>query len=116
MRHGKAGRKFGRNTKQRKGLFLSLTNGLLEHEKIETTVEKAKSLRPKVEKLVTMAKVDTMHRRRTAFQTIRRKGIVKRLFETLGPRYKDRPGGYLRILRLGHRRGDGAEMARIEFV
>lgn len=116
MRHAKAGRKFGRNTKQRKGLFTCLANSLLEHEKIQTTVCKAKSLRPQVERLVTLAKVDTLHHRRLAFQTLRQKKIVKRLFETIGPRFKDRPGGYLRILRLGHRRGDGAEMAQIEFV
>ena len=116
MRHHKAGRKFGRNTKQRKALFQCLANSLLEHEKIRTTVAKAKSLRPKVEKLISLAKEDTVHHRRLAFKKLQQKKTVKRLFETLGPRFKDRPGGYLRILRLGHRPGDGAEMAQIEMV
>jgi len=116
MRHAKAGRKLGRNTKQRKALFKCLAGSLIEHDKIQTTLAKAKSLRAKVEKLITLAKTDTMHHRRLAFQKLQRKAVVTRLFETVGPRFKDRQGGYLRIIRLGHRTGDGAEMAQIEMV
>ena len=116
MRHRKAGRKFGRNSKQRKALFKCLANSLIEHEKIKTTLAKAKSIRPKVEKLISLAKEDTMHRRRLAFKKLQRKSVVTRLFETVGPRFKDRNGGYLRIIRLGHRPGDGAEMAQVEMV
>jgi large subunit ribosomal protein L17 len=116
MRHKRAGRKLGRNCKQRKALFKDLLNALLEHDKIKTTVEKAKTIRPKIERLITLAKTDTLHHRRLAFKRLQRKSTVKRLFETVGPRFKDRQGGYTRILRLGHRIGDGAEMAQIEMV
>ena len=116
MRHRKAGRKFGRNSKQRKALFKGLANSLIEHEKIKTTLAKAKSIRPKVEKLITLAKSDTQHHRRLAFKKLQRKAVVTRLFEKVGPRYKDRNGGYLRIIRLGHRSGDGAELAQVEMV
>lgn len=116
MRHRKGNMKLCTTAGHRKALLMGLANSLLEHEKVKTTVPKAKALRPFVERLVTLAKTDTMAHRRQAFRYLQRKRIVKRLFETLGPRYATRPGGYLRILRLGSRIGDAADMAQIEFV
>ncbi len=116
MRHRRAGRKLGRNTNHRKALLRNLANSLIEHGKIVTTLSKAKTLRPRIEKLITLARNDTTANRRLAFRRLQRKSTVKRLFETLAPRFTDRPGGYTRILKLGPRKGDGAEMAQIEFV
>lgn len=116
MRHRKRTAKLGRNTSHRKALLMNLANALLEHEKIKTTDAKAKAIRPYVEKLVTLARDDSMANRRTAFRKLNNKKVVKRLFETVAPRYKERPGGYLRILKLGPRVGDAADMSQIEFV
>lgn len=116
MRHRKRTAKLGRNTSHRRALLMNLANALLEHEKIKTTQAKAKAIRPYVEKLVTMAREDSMANRRQVFRKLHNKKVVKRLFETVAPRYKDRPGGYLRILKLGARLGDAADMAQIEFV
>lgn len=116
MRHRRSTSKFGRDSGQRKALYKGLANSVLEHEKITTTLAKAKVMRPRVEKLITLAKVDNQHNRRLAFKKLQRKAIVTRLFDKIGPRFKDRPGGYLRIIKLGHRAGDGAEMAQLEMV
>lgn len=116
MRHRRATQKFGRNSGQRKALYKGLANAVIEHEKVRTTLAKAKAMKPKVEKLITLAKEDNQHNRRLAFKKLQRKAIVTRLFDKIGPRYKDRPGGYLRIIKLGHRQGDGAEMAQLEMV
>lgn len=116
MRHRKGGCKLGRDKAGRRSLLLNLAKSLLEHEKIRTTEAKAKIVRPLVERLVTLARQDTMAHRRLAFRKLQSKKVVKRLFETLAPRYADRPGGYLRILKLGTRPGDAADMAQVEFV
>jgi large subunit ribosomal protein L17 len=116
MRHLKAGRKLGRNKGSRQALFRSLLNALIEHECVRTTLAKAKTIRPQTEKLITLARVDSMHNRSLAFKALQKKTLVKKLFETVGPRDKDRQGGYTRILKLGPRQGDGAQMAQIELV
>lgn len=116
MRHRKAGRKLNRHKDHRKALFRSLTLALFEHEAIRTTLPKAKELRRFAEPLITLAKEDTTANRRLAFAKLPNKKIVKKLFEELGPRYKDRPGGYIRILKCGFRRGDAAPMAYVELV
>lgn len=116
MRHMKSGRKFNRNSSHRKAMFQNLTNALLEHEVIRTTLPKAKELRMFAEPLITLAKEDSVHNRRLAFARTRNAAIVGKLFTDLGPRFKTRPGGYLRILKIGQRAGDAAPMAIIELV
>jgi large subunit ribosomal protein L17 len=111
-----AGRKLGRTSAHRQALLRNMSMSLFRHERIRTTVHKAKELRPFVERLITRAKSDTVHARRVVARDIHDRQIARKLFETLAPRYVDRPGGYTRILRLGSRPGDGAEMAFIELV
>jgi large subunit ribosomal protein L17 len=116
MRHGSSGRKFNRRSNQRKALFQHLASALIKHEQVITTLPKAKDLRPIVEKLVTLAKKGDLHARRQAVAELRDPPMVKKLFDVLGPRYKDRNGGYTRVLKAGFRYGDMAAMAIIEFV
>ena len=116
MRHGFAGRRFARSVSHRKSMFANLSVSLLEHEQIVTTLEKAKDLRPIVEKLVTLGKRGDLHARRQAISEIRDVAMVKKLFDVIGPRYKERHGGYLRIMKAGFRHGDNAAAAVIEFV
>ncbi|HEU4986431.1 MAG TPA: 50S ribosomal protein L17 [Rhizobiaceae bacterium] len=116
MRHGKSGRKLNRTASHRKALFSNMAASLIEHEQIVTTLPKAKELRPIVEKLVTLGKRGDLHSRRQAISAIRSDALVKRLFETIAPRYASRNGGYLRIMKAGFRQGDNAPMAVIEFV
>jgi large subunit ribosomal protein L17 len=116
MRHRKAGRQLRRTSEQRLALLRNLASSLIEHGAIETTEAKAKELRPFVEKLVTKAKQGTLHARRLAGRHVHKRDTADKLFRELGPKFAARPGGYTRILKIGARRGDGAEMARIEFV
>lgn len=116
MRHRKSGRQFNRNSSNRKAMLKSLSIALLTHEAIKTTLPKAKELRRVVEPLITMAKQDTVARRRRAFSKLRDKEVVGKLFNEFGPRYKDRPGGYMRVLKAGFRTGDKAPMAFVELV
>jgi large subunit ribosomal protein L17 len=118
MRHRVAHRKLGRTTSHRLALLRSLATALFERERIRTTLMKAKELRPYAEKLITLAKRDEgqLHARRQVAASIRDPKIVKKVFESLGPRFATRPGGYTRILRLGPRKGDGAEMAIVELL
>ena len=116
MRHGKAGRKLNRTSSHRTAMFANMAAALIEHEQIVTTLPKAKELRPVVEKLVTLAKRGDLHARRLAISRVRDEGMVKKLFETIGPRYQDRNGGYTRVLKAGFRHGDNAPVAVIEFV
>jgi len=116
MRHGKAYRKFNRTAEHRKAMFANLCAALIKHEQIVTTLPKAKDLRPVVEKLVTLGKRGDLHARRQAVAELRDQAMVKKLFEVLGPRYKDRNGGYTRVLKAGFRYGDNAPVAVIEFV
>lgn len=116
MRHGNKGRRFNRTASHRKAMFANLAQALITHEQIVTTLPKAKDLRPVVEKLVTLGKRGGLHERRQAVAQIRNADVVKKLFEVIGPRYKDRNGGYLRVLKAGFRFGDNAPLAVIEFV
>ncbi len=116
MRHRKSGRQLGRNSSHRKAMFKNLTASLFEHEVIKTTLPKAKELRRHAEPLITMAKEDSVSKRRLAFSRLRSDQAVGKLFNELGPRYKTRPGGYLRILKCGYRAGDKAPMAIVELV
>jgi large subunit ribosomal protein L17 len=116
MRHGFAGRRFNRTTEHRKAMFANMAAALIKHEQIITTLPKAKDLRPVVEKLITLGKRGDLHARRQAIAQIRDIGMVKKLFDVLGPRYKERNGGYIRVLKAGFRYGDNAPMAVIEFV
>src|SRR5210317_2232039 len=116
MRHQKAGRTLGRKSSHRKAMYRNMAASLIQHETIRTTLPKAKELRRVVEPLITMAKQDGVSRRRLAFSRLRDKASVGKLFNELGPRYKDRPGGYLRILKMGHRPGDAAPMALVQLV
>ncbi|HEB56991.1 MAG TPA: 50S ribosomal protein L17 [Gammaproteobacteria bacterium] len=116
MRHRKSGRKFNRNSSHRKAMFRNMSASLFEHELIRTTLAKAKELRGKAEPLITLAKEDSVANRRLAFDRLRNREIVTKLFEELGPRYKERPGGYLRVLKCGFRSGDNAPMAYVELV
>ena len=116
MRHRKSGRRLGRTTAHRKATMKNLANALFKHKAITTTVAKSKELRRFAEPLITLAKEDSVHRRRLAFAKLRDKDIVSELFTDIGPAYKERPGGYTRILRMHHRPGDAAELARIELV
>ena len=116
MRHGNAHRKFNRRSNQRIALFQHLASALIKHEQIVTTLPKAKDLRPIVEKLVTLGKRGDLHARRQAIAEMRDLAMVKKLFDVLGPRYKERNGGYTRVLKAGFRHGDNAPVAVIEFV
>jgi len=116
MRHRKSGRQLNRNSSHRKAMFQNMAVSLLQHELIKTTLPKAKELRRVAEPLITMAKNDTVHKRRLAFSRLRDRATVTKLFNELGPRYKERPGGYLRILKAGFRTGDKAPMAYVELV
>lgn len=117
MRHRVAGFKLGRTTSHRSALMRNMTNSLIEHERITTTLIKAKALRPHVEKLVTLSKVSSTHHRRRAFAALRNTHSVDKLFEVIGPRFKTRAGGYCRILKLGKPRlGDNGTRCIIEFV
>src|SRR5689334_13048391 len=116
MRHGNAGRKLNRTASHRAAMFANMAAALIQHEQIVTTLPKAKELRPVVEKLVTLAKRGDLHARRLAAARVRDEGMVKKLFETIGPRYKERNGGYTRVLKAGFRHGDSAAVAVIEFV
>jgi large subunit ribosomal protein L17 len=116
MRHGFRGRRFNRSAEHRKAMFANMSAALIKHEQIVTTLPKAKDLRPVVEKLITLGKRGDLHARRNAISSIRDEAMVRKLFEVLGPRYKDRNGGYCRVLKAGFRQGDNAPMAVIEFV
>jgi large subunit ribosomal protein L17 len=116
MRHGIAHRKLGRTTSHRTAMFANMAASLIKHEQITTTLPKAKELRPFVEKLVTLAKRGDLHARRIAISRVRDVDQVRKLFDTLGPRYKGREGGYTRVLKAGFRFGDNAPVAVIEFV
>jgi large subunit ribosomal protein L17 len=116
MRHGKVHRKLNRKPEHRKAMFANMAAALIKHEQIVTTLPKAKELRPIVEKLVTLGKRGGLHARRQAIAQIRDVALVKKLFEVLGPRYKDRKGGYTRVIKAGFRYGDSAAQAVIEFV
>ena len=116
MRHRKAGRQLRRTSEQKLALMRSLANALIERGAIETTEAKAKELRPFIEKLITKARTGTLHSRRLLGRHIQTRAVADKLFQEIGPKYVSRPGGYTRILKTGHRTGDGAEMARIELV
>jgi len=116
MRHRLSGRQLGRNSSHRQAMFRNMTVSLFEHEVIKTTLPKAKELRRVAEPLITLAKQDSVANRRLAFSRTRSKAMVGKLFSELGPRYSERPGGYLRILKAGYRAGDNAPMAYVELV
>ncbi|MFQ6108464.1 MAG: 50S ribosomal protein L17 [Candidatus Aminicenantales bacterium] len=116
MRHRVSGKKLGRDTAHRRALLRNLVTSLLDKERVKTTLAKAKAARPLAEKMITLAKKDTLHARRQALRFIFKKEVVRKLFEELGPRFSERPGGYTRIVKIGPRAGDGAEMAMIELV
>jgi large subunit ribosomal protein L17 len=116
MRHGNAHRKLNRTAEHRKAMFANMCAALIKHEQIITTLPKAKDLRPIVEKLVTLGKRGDLHARRQAVSQLRDLDMVKKLFEVVGPRYKERNGGYTRIIKAGFRYGDSAPIAVIEFV
>lgn len=116
MRHRKSGRQLNRNSSHRTAMFRNMAVSLMDHEIIKTTLPKAKELRRVAEPLITMAKVDSVAKRRLAFSRLRDRDTVTKLFTELGPRYKERPGGYVRILKCGVRTGDKAPMAYVELV
>ncbi len=116
MRHRKSGRQLNRNSSHRKAMFRNMAVSLMQHEIIKTTLPKAKELRRVAEPLITMAKTDSVAKRRLAFSRLRDRDIVSKLFNELGPRYRERPGGYLRILKCGYRTGDKAPMAIVELM
>lgn len=116
MRHRKSGRQLNRNSSHRKAMFSNMASSLVRHEVIKTTVPKAKELRRVIEPLITLAKQDSVANRRLAFARTRDKEVVGKLFNELGPRYSERPGGYTRILKCGFRAGDNAPMAFVELV
>jgi large subunit ribosomal protein L17 len=116
MNHGRAKRRFNRTHEHRKAMFANMCQALIKHEQIVTTLPKAKDLRPVVEKLVTLGKAGDLHARRQAIAQIKDVVLVRKLFDVLGPRYKERHGGYTRVLKAGFRYGDNAPMAVIEFV
>ena len=116
MRHLKSGRQLNRNSSHRKAMFRNMANSLFEHEIIKTTVPKAKELRRVAEPLITLAKSDSVAHRRLAFDRLRDKASVGKLFDEIGPRNVERPGGYLRIMKCGYRSGDKAPMAYVELV
>lgn len=116
MRHRKTGRQLNRNSSHRKAMFSNMATSLFRHELIKTTLPKAKELRGFAEPLISISKLDTVSKRRMAFASLRDREIVTKLFNELGPRYRDRPGGYLRIIKCGFRAGDSAPMAYVELV
>ena len=116
MRHGMVNRKLGRTSAHRAALFRNQLSSLIDRERIITTLPKAKELRPQVERLVTIGKTDNVHNRRQVFRVVGDETLVAKVFDTLGPRFSERPGGYTRIIKIGPRRGDAAETAIIEFV
>jgi large subunit ribosomal protein L17 len=116
MRHRKAGRRFKRTSSHRKAMFQNMINSVIRHEMIKTTLPKAKDLRRVLEPFVTLAKIDSIANRRLAFDRLRDKESVAKLFAEVGPRFKERKGGYIRILKCGNRKGDCAPMAIVEFV
>ena len=116
MRHRRSGRALSRNSSHRKAMFRNMSASLIKHETIKTTVPKAKELRRVIEPLITLAKTDGVAKRRQAFDRLRDKEVVGKLFTELGPRYRDRPGGYVRILKMGPRPGDNAPMALVQLV
>jgi len=116
MRHRNKGRKLGRTAEHREALLRNLATSLFRHGRISTTTEKAKELRGYAERLITLAKRGDLHARRLAARQIADREILSQLFESIGPRFAERPGGYTRVLKLGHRQGDGAELALIELV
>ena len=116
MRHRHSGRQLNRNSSHRKAMFRNMSNSLIQHELIRTTLPKAKELRRVVEPLITLSKADSVANRRLAFNRMRVREMVTKLFTELGPRYTDRPGGYIRILKAGFRSGDKAPMALVELI
>jgi large subunit ribosomal protein L17 len=116
MRHGSSGKKLGRDSAHRKALYANLTCSLLEHGRIKTTEAKAKAVKPYAEKLITLGRRGDLHARRQALGELRSQEIVHKLFAEVGPRMADRPGGYARIIKIGHRPGDAAEMVYLELV
>ena len=116
MRHRRSGRALSRNSSHRRAMFRNMSASLIEHETIRTTLPKAKELRRKFEPLITLAKTDGVANRRRAFDFLRSKSAVGKLFTDLGPHFKDRPGGYMRILRMSERPGDSAPMALVQLV
>src|SRR5262245_9798322 len=116
MRHGMVNRKLGRTSAHRAALFRNQLSSLIERERIITTLPKAKELRPQIERIVTIGKTDNVHNRRQVFRVVNDETLVAKVFDTLGPRFAERPGGYTRIIKIGPRRGDAAETAIIEFV
>jgi large subunit ribosomal protein L17 len=116
VRHRKAGRQLRRTTEQKLALMRNLATSLIEHGAIETTEAKAKELRPFIEKLITKARTGTLHARRLAVRHIHKREAADKLFQEIGPKFATRKGGYTRILKTGHRKGDGAELARIELI
>ena len=116
MLHRVFGKKLGRTKNQRKALFKGLANSLILHEKITTTEAKAKAVRPMIEKLITQAKVNSLHSRRQLLKELASENVVSKLLEVVGPKFKERPGGYLRIVRIGNRSGDQAKMVSLMFV
>jgi large subunit ribosomal protein L17 len=116
MRHGMVNRKLGRTSSHRLAMFRNQLASLIDKERIITTLPKAKELKPQIERLITLGRNDSVHNRRNAAKQIHDDTLVAKLFDTLGPRFSDRPGGYTRIVKLGSRRGDAAEMAILEFI
>lgn len=116
MRHGKSGKKLSRSVSHRRALLRNMASSIILHERAETTLIKAKALRPLIEKLITMARTDTLHTRRQAYSYLLDKSAVHKLFADVAPRFKERNGGYTRVVRTGFRHGDAAQMAVIEFV
>jgi large subunit ribosomal protein L17 len=116
MRHQRAGRKLGRDSAHRKALYANLTASLIEHGRIKTTVAKAKEVRPVAEEMITLGRRGDVPARRQALKFLRSQDVVHKLFSEVGPRFSDRPGGYSRIVKLGPRQGDAAEMAYLELV
>ncbi len=116
MRHLVKKKKLRRNTSQRRALLRNLVTSFLDKERIRTTLAKAKAAKPLAEKMITLARKDTLHAKRQALSFIYKKPVVKKLFEELGPRFSERPGGYTRIVKIGPRAGDGAEMAILELI
>lgn len=116
MRHQNKGRKLGRTTSHRLSMLSNLVSALIEHERITTTMPKAKETRRLAERVITLGKTNTLHSRRLAFRIVKDEGVVKKVFDVLGPRFASRPGGYTRILRTGFRHGDNAEMGVLELV
>ena len=116
MRHLSKGKKLGRTTAHRRALLRNLVTSFLEKERVTTTIAKAKEARPLAEKMITLAKKNTLHTRRQALAFVTKESIVRKLFDTLGPRFSERPGGYSRIVKTGPRAGDGAEMAVLELI